>query len=322
MRFSLQLLILLTLPFFTLTAQNITVKSDSCTPSFSTVFNYNTGDVFQYKKTSTSSGGGSSPTYETISQYTIIDKWEDEQSVYYAIHGWTQESFFYNSDNNLSETTDTVTNYNEIYDEISYTDSATHFLNKCPKELVKVDYSRFEEFKISDLYSKVVIAFVDSQMVKTIGGKDNLFALDSSKQLSDISDIYFKAEYQSNLGLTSLEFSFLEIQESIVLEAYIKGNDTVGDIIHNTDFAYQATEATQLTESKKKILYPNPTQGLLKLNNDAVSRIDIYTMNGQLVLTEKIQNATVDISHLPKALYISRLYLLNGKSVTEKLIVN
>lgn len=80
-----------------------------------------------------------------------------------------------------------------------------------------------------------------------------------------------------------------------------------------------------LSEKEIKI-YPNPTEGLLKVeicgyDDPDNCRISVYTMSGQLVLASDVTSpfTEVDITTQPDGMYIF-LIVLNGEESTWKII--
>lgn len=71
-------------------------------------------------------------------------------------------------------------------------------------------------------------------------------------------------------------------------------------------------------------LYPNPTNAILNIHSDLdLSRVGIYTVNGQIVRTQELTGRTtnIDISSLTPGLYFARLYFTDGQMVSRKLLV-
>ncbi|MEN8125194.1 MAG: glycosyl hydrolase family 18 protein [Bacteroidota bacterium] len=71
-------------------------------------------------------------------------------------------------------------------------------------------------------------------------------------------------------------------------------------------------------------LYPNPTNGLLKIDNPnflEINEVAIFNIYGQKLQT-KFQNNTVDISRYSNGIYLIRIEDKNGKQGTFKIIKN
>ncbi|MCH2235529.1 MAG: T9SS type A sorting domain-containing protein, partial [Crocinitomicaceae bacterium] len=68
-------------------------------------------------------------------------------------------------------------------------------------------------------------------------------------------------------------------------------------------------------------LFPNPSSGELYIQgNENVDKIEIYDLNGQLILNQLNPNSFIDISCLAKQTYIITLYT-NESVYQEKLIL-
>ena len=60
------------------------------------------------------------------------------------------------------------------------------------------------------------------------------------------------------------------------------------------------------------LVYPNPTNGLLYIENENVSKIEIFSLLGEKVLQPAIQQHSIDISTLPVGMYFTNLYTEKG----------
>jgi hypothetical protein len=71
-------------------------------------------------------------------------------------------------------------------------------------------------------------------------------------------------------------------------------------------------------------VYPSPTAGLLNINaENVVSRVDVFNITGKLV--SSIQNVNerqfeINVSDLSNGMYITNIYDLKGRVVSEKFI--
>ncbi|HLO89953.1 MAG TPA: T9SS type A sorting domain-containing protein [Lentimicrobium sp.] len=66
-------------------------------------------------------------------------------------------------------------------------------------------------------------------------------------------------------------------------------------------------------------IYPNPAGDILYIDgNNPVTKVEIYSVSGQLILTSNNKNA-VDISSLDSGVYVSKVYM-NGMQSTSKFI--
>lgn len=71
-------------------------------------------------------------------------------------------------------------------------------------------------------------------------------------------------------------------------------------------------------------IYPNPTSKILNIiinNGHKVETVTIYNQIGQIVLSKKPKNKSIDLSCLPKGIYVIEVEI-NSKKVREKLIIS
>lgn len=61
-------------------------------------------------------------------------------------------------------------------------------------------------------------------------------------------------------------------------------------------------QSVQDVDDRMIVVYPNPTNGIVKIDADDVGRIDVYNVNGQLVKSA-LKDSVVDISSHPSGLY-------------------
>ena len=75
------------------------------------------------------------------------------------------------------------------------------------------------------------------------------------------------------------------------------------------------------------VIYPNPSRGVINLNATNVSvikYIELYTVLGQKLFSKKISDidTSIDLSDQPKGLYIYKLYDIDGRIKSGKLVIN
>ncbi|MEL4455495.1 T9SS type A sorting domain-containing protein [Lutimonas vermicola] len=106
-----------------------------------------------------------------------------------------------------------------------------------------------------------------------------------------------------------------------------------GDIIV-TDTIVVYVESCPGTYNKitdlKLVVYPNPSNGLVKLNITGAEKtldMEVFDMNGRLIHKEKIDaryeqiNKDIDLSRLPKGMYLLRLHNMEQNVVSKILFV-
>jgi len=127
------------------------------------------------------------------------------------------------------------------------------------------------------------------------------------------------------------------------LEVYSNVIDMFSDVveyrlIHNSTIAYNGEVvngfleidemyplwllSTNETKSNNVALLPNPTQGLLFINNSnkmEISSVRVYDVTGKLVLSKKGNVGHVDVSHVDTGILIVEIETENG-TVTKKIM--
>ena len=74
------------------------------------------------------------------------------------------------------------------------------------------------------------------------------------------------------------------------------------------------TQGIHKAENNTITIYPNPTNGIVKIASDDVTRIDVYNVNGQLVKSVS-KYSVVDISNLPSGVYTLRVVTVQSTFV-------
>ncbi len=106
------------------------------------------------------------------------------------------------------------------------------------------------------------------------------------------------------------------------------GGVTVTDtvVVYVESCQNQQDDLTDLT----LVVYPNPSNGFVTMNISGVLKtmdLELFDMNGRLIHKEKVDgryqqvNKQVDLSRLPKGMYIVRIYNLNQSVVGKILLV-
>lgn len=69
------------------------------------------------------------------------------------------------------------------------------------------------------------------------------------------------------------------------------------------------------------IIYPNPSNEWLKINDNAATKIEIYSMNGTLIKTENLnESKQIQVNSLPKGSYVIKIFTKTG-SKNKKLVI-
>ena len=88
-------------------------------------------------------------------------------------------------------------------------------------------------------------------------------------------------------------------------------------------FAYTRSSDPSLNTDFKNItdifVYPNPTTGLIRTNQDIVSQILVYDLTGKKLM--ETNDSSVDLSVFKNGVYIFKLYQSNTKDWVTKRVV-
>jgi hypothetical protein len=79
------------------------------------------------------------------------------------------------------------------------------------------------------------------------------------------------------------------------------------------------TTAIETVEKENLAVYPNPVENELFIQSDKpVEKVEIFTASGRVVVS--CYSSVINVSHLPKGIYIVRILLAGNQSVVKKII--
>jgi len=113
-------------------------------------------------------------------------------------------------------------------------------------------------------------------------------------------------------GSTSIAVDFSEGNAYL----YIASSDT-GILGYNVSFTPLASSEPALAKSDIQI-YPNPASDIVHIKSDKVKSVNVFNMVGQKVAGS--DSSEINISALPKGIYILRIVTTDHQSVSKKLI--
>ena len=126
--------------------------------------------------------------------------------------------------------------------------------------------------------------------------KNNLLTSLSVK--NDIIDEFI--DFSGNPGLTSICCDANEV-------VYMKNQCLLNDI----DSGIVNSDCT--TESTKIAMYPNPVNDVLHLSsNKKITKIEIFSMNGLMVMNNELESDVVNLHQLESGMYIVKVYTDEG----------
>jgi len=121
---------------------------------------------------------------------------------------------------------------------------------------------------------------------------------------------------------------------SIPLSVYLSISDTINNLnlfINKSNITSIRNENLEISEEDFKV-FPNPASDFLNISlenmNAKIDKIEVINNLGQTILGDNLRNTNVknyqiDISNLPKGLYILRIMQLDSKLfISKKFIKN
>ena len=74
-------------------------------------------------------------------------------------------------------------------------------------------------------------------------------------------------------------------------------------------------------KNKEPSFYPNPVRSVVNLTNqENVTRVRVISLTGKTLIDIKTPKKSVNLSHLPKGMYLINFDLKDGKRVARKLV--
>jgi YVTN family beta-propeller protein len=151
----------------------------------------------------------------------------------------------------------------------------------------------------------------DTQMALYSGSDCNNLSAEDCNDDFDSDNVLFQA--------------YLELTTEMGVEYFLMIDGFGGSFPADGEFCI---EVTQLPESSTKDLpqskirlFPNPTTGLLYLDQLDVERIEVYNEQSQLVFAQNQSTQQIDVSHLPAGMYfvkgIGAARIYTGRVVKE-----
>lgn len=81
-----------------------------------------------------------------------------------------------------------------------------------------------------------------------------------------------------------------------------------------------ATRENTANREKELVIYPNPTSDKVYIKGEKVSEAEIYSMEGKRLNVSLNRDQSIDVSHLPKGIYLLKLKIKN-EITTKKLSI-
>lgn len=97
-------------------------------------------------------------------------------------------------------------------------------------------------------------------------------------------------------------------------------SDTVR-ITYRALVAADPLSTTNRLVDKNVVLFPNPGNGIFSIKGMHVSRIEVYTLSGNLIYTATQSQEQWDVSHLPNGTYLLKLFDAGSGFVDGRLLI-
>jgi hypothetical protein len=121
----------------------------------------------------------------------------------------------------------------------------------------------------------------------------------------------------AQIGSYPLKFAFVAYARAFGIRQEV--NDTIRDF--TLVIADPATVGVPQLQSSNMAIYPNPTTGVVQLKNVSNGTlIRVYSISGQQVLEDRVENEQIDLSPLKPGWYFLKT-VENGKLRSGKVIV-
>ncbi len=273
--------------FLIINLPTLDLWSQSNSPNYQQIYNFQVGDIFLYKNSFIDCGSGNGDCTTTINytKYEILSKITKNDTIIYTrkING---------------QTTDTIT----------YIDSTTNILNANNYAIVVVKIN-----PIDTIFAKVRI-IKNSVLKKDVGGPNSIYEYNNGHFDSTLTSfksfggLTFIQEYEQGLGLMNQIYGQFEGTNTTYLVGYRKGLDTVGNLSVGIQTAYS---------NDKLKAYPNPCFDNLIINidgNQENNSVYLYTLQGVLVksLNESDNPLEISTSDLKPGIYLLKIFNSEG----------
>ena len=120
----------------------------------------------------------------------------------------------------------------------------------------------------------------------------------------------------AGLGYLFSESAAVDFLDSEKADVYFSTSD-LGLIKYQIDLETLSVDSN-ISARSELIIYPNPTSDYINIANDQLKEVAIIDFTGKTLL--KASSKKLDLSDLPKGVYILNATLANGKSISKKII--
>ncbi len=301
-------------------------NSQNCSPTYKEIYNFQSGDVFQFVSKDYTDAGGAGLTVTTTTKYSVTGVLENNDTLSYFVS--IIENVAYSCNRNEIDICETPTEYKSFKDTLLYIDSATHFLNGCDQQVVPNFFSGSKSW-LNDIeggpfYTIIQTSVNDGIHLKTVGGS-NIYTYQADSLVHFGNEAFFTAYkeiYGGGLGRIDFRFSQARYDYHKYLEGYVKNGATTGIVTSDNDLLVSSPNALIANEIT---VFPNPCTGLLYIKSGrqlSDMKTEIFDGRGIMVLSQKIADHSLDLSFLKNGIYFIRLTDDNGKTTTKTIVKN
>ena len=172
----------------------------------------------------------------------------------------------------------------------------------------------------------------------TLGGREAIVLCSDSLMFSEYYNTVPFGQYSRKLSNKSENLVLVDAWGNVIDEVHyadtlpwppeadgqgpflmLKDLDFDNSLPENWVLGDDLTSTKETAESRIKV-YPNPTTGAVTILGEDIAEVQVYNMLGQTVATFGRSN-TLELSDLPKGIYLLRLTSENGATKTEKLML-
>jgi hypothetical protein len=126
------------------------------------------------------------------------------------------------------------------------------------------------------------------------------------------------------LNTTNLQTTLtgLFIEDMADLEVIVFVQDPVTKAIMQSKIATEALSTNSIANSSKFKMYPNPSNGIVKINTESPVDVVVMDITGKVVYTmNQVTNETqMNLSSLQKGIYMAKV-ISEGSEETQKIIL-
>ena len=178
----------------------------------------------------------------------------------------------------------------------------------------------WEETAITSPMNRVEFSpFVDGKIVATARFEDGSFY-----PASDSKTVYTKDGGDNWIEISTDELGFMRTMTTEIIftdensaDVYFQVSD-LGLVQYTLDLTTMGVSDGE-TYAAETILYPNPTTGILQIQSkSAIQKMVLMDMTGRKL--GEPSGSTLNISTLPKGIYLLQIQLENGKMETKKIV--